>query len=467
MVLLPGLPEEMLEEIMKYLLPDDIDNFIASFEEFRIIANRLRPKHEHRKQEYTEVFCGLFDEDAHHPLFLLRDICKDSEIVWYVKDMYIELCEDHFEDENEEVWEEARKVAVEYKDGITKMIEACPYLNGEERKRWTSETLSGHQMTAVALFASMFPCLEYISIVDTFQDAELCLLVRKIKEARSLNPGGSHALDKLKYVDAGASLDEVYALIDPFDVFSAMPSMSRYTGQQLYQSEERWRDPGDKSTISTLELNKSMIHINVLQRVFSTMTNLQRFTYEYYWAWEAEGRDDMWERDWQPGKIIISLLEFAGHSLVDLDLTRNGSREEELLERTRDHPCHPPRMWFGRDDDRDRDYICPGPVEPFLGSLRGFQVLKNIRVQNEGFVEEDPKDPANGRRVHRLVDLLPASVERVELALPQLCIEESCRLIEGLPELKAERVPNLTTVITESGTKVKIVHTAAGIQFIQ
>ncbi|KAM0802351.1 hypothetical protein BDR22DRAFT_844159 [Usnea florida] len=86
----------------------------------------------------------------------------------------------------------------------------------------------------------------------------------------------------------------------------------------------------------------------------------------------------------------------------------------------------------------------------FIDSLRKFQVLKNIRVQGEAFVEGYGENDARGRTVHSLVDILPASAEHVVLALPQLCEEDSCRLIEGLSELKAERVPKLKNVIFES-----------------
>ena len=57
--------------------------------------------------------------------------------------------------------------------------------------------------------------------------------------------------------------------------------------------------------------------------------------------------------------------------------------------------------------------------------------------------------------MYRLVDLLPASVVTVTLAMPHLSKQESYRLMEGLPELKAERAPKLEQVYFESDKPYK------------
>ena len=104
------------------------------------------------------------------------------------------------------------------------------------------------------------------------------------------------------------------------------------------------------------------------------------------------------------------------------------------------------------DVENDNDES-DGTVKLFMGSLREFQVLKYVRVQNEAFVEEDPVNSASARIVHRSVDLLPASVETITLATPRLSQKDSYQLLEGLPEQKEERVPKLKKVKFESNTK--------------
>lgn len=466
MPLLPDLPNEMLEQIMKYLLPDDVDNFSDSREEFRAIASRILPRHNELKRKNSQVSCGLVGSvgyKALHPIFLLRDILQDPEILWYVKTMFVELCDDHYAYRNEETWDEARRIAVDCKDGIIKMVQACPYLDQEERKNWINATLSCHQDTAVALLACMFPCLETIRLTGIHSNNELHSLARKIAQANRLDPGGSHALSKLNLIEEEGCEAEIFQKMPAFEPLSGLPSMRRYTGRYLYHENE-WTTPKEKSTITSVELYQCMIYIAALRSVFGGIANLRDFTYEHHWAFEIQGTEaypNDWKGDWQPGEIILSLLEFAAHSLVELDLTRGGSKEMQRVEEALGEK--------GEAEDSDEDSEVGGIVKPFMGSLRGFQVLKNIRVQNEAFVEEDLEGSAGGRTVHRLVDLLPASVVNVTLAMPQLSGKESYRLMEGLPGLKWERVPKLEKVIVGSDCpykEMKTVFETVGIELV-
>ena len=214
-----------------------------------------------------------------------------------------------------------------------------------------------------------------------------------------------------------------------------------------------------------------MAQFEVLRSALRGIANLQVLTYEYYWASKGENDDNEWVRDWQPGRIILSLLEFAGHSLVRLDLTRDGNDETLRAEEARARAS----IGFGMlGYQEERDHVYPGGkhsrVNLFIGSLRGFQVLELIRVQNEAFVEENIQGSVRSRRVHRLVDILPASVVEIELALPPLFTEDCYRMLEGLPELKAERVPQLKKITAQSDgpyTDMETVFKYHGIEFIE
>ena len=471
MLRLPDLPNETLRQILKYLLPDDVDNFSRAREVFYTIVTGLLPKHGQLKSSYTEVSCGKTNNKTYHPLSLLRDICENPEIVWYVKTMHIEDCTDEIEYINGEARDEARNIAVEHKNGITNLVRDCPYIDVEKRERWAKRILSCHQNAAVALLACILPCLEGISITNSYQNTELHFVVRKIDQANRRSPGGSHALGKLEWVREESDTSDIFVKMESFKPFSALPSIRRYTGQHLVQTTSL--TPSEqKSRITTLDLSQSMIHTEALRSVFSRIANLKILRYEYYWAWEdvfSEGGWCNWRRDWQPGQIVLDLLQFASHSLVELDLTRSGSSEMQLAEKAHE------RMQEGHKgkndaDDHDEDFKLSGPVNLFVGSLRGFEVLKYIRVQNEALVEEDTEGFTSIRKVHRLVDLLPASVVRVSLALPRLCQSESRRLIEGLTEFKAKRVPNLEKVIIETSKgykKTVVVYEVGGIRFMR
>ena len=471
MLRLPDLPNEILRQILTYLTPDDVDNFSRARELFHTIATGLLPQHGQLKSSYTEVSCGETNGKTFHPLSLLRDICENSEIVWYVKTMHIEDCTDDVEYVKGEAWDEAWHIAVKHKHGITKLVQECPYIDVEKRERWVNRILSCHQKAAVALLACILPCLEGISITNSYENTELCCLVRKIDQASRRSPGGSHALGKLEWVREESDTSGVFVDMESFKPFSALPSIRRYTGQYLVQTAS-FAPSDQKSTITTLDLSLSMINTEALRSVFSRIANLKILKYEYYWAWQdvfSEGGWCNWRRDWQPGQIVIDLLHFASHSLVELDLTRSGSSELQLVEKAREW-MQERRTKKNDPVDLDNDFRLSGPVNLFMGSLRGFEVLKYIRVQNEALVEEDTEGFTYRRKVHRLVDLLPASVVRVSLALPRLCPSESWRLIEGLTKLKAKRVPNLEKVIIETSKgykKMNTVYEINGIRFMQ
>ena len=452
-------------------MPDDVDKFSESHEEFHTIASRMLPRHEEFKDKYTYFFWG--PEEKAHPVFLLRDILQNPEIVWYIKWIELQLCDDRFIKVGKETWDQVQKVAMECKNGIMKTVKACPYLDDDEHECWINAILSCHRNSTGALLACICPCLENIKLTDNWKNENLHRLVRKVDQAKHLDFGCRHAFSKLNHVEEGGSTSEVLTYMESFEPFSRLPAMRRYTGKYLYH-DTPWKPPKEKSTITSLELYECIIHIGALRSAFSGIANLQVFTYEYWDGSRWETFKDGWKRDWQVGEIILSLLEFARHSLVDLDLTRNSSREQQRVEETRERVQTPWGKWYEEKDAQDYKDWNEGTVRLFMGSLRGFQVLKYVRVQNEAFVEEASVDRANGKMVHRLVDLLPASVEIVTLATPRLSQKDSYQLLEGLPELKAERVPKLEMVHFESDKnnrktpyrKMKLKFQAEGIQLI-
>ena len=450
MPLLTDLPNELLGQIMRYLLPDDVDNFSNSCKHFHTLSVRMFPRHKELERKYSQVSCGLYgSHKAFKNLSLFRKILKDSEIVWYVKTMCIGLGDFHYFHKDKESWEDCHELAVECRDGIIETVQACPYLDDGERERWIHGIMSSDQNTTVTLLASMFPCLEYICFTDNYANEELNdelhVLVRNIDQARRLDPRGSHAFSRLERVqERGQAADELQNM-PSFEPLSRLPSMRRYIGRYLYH-EDGWTPPEKKSNITSLELIDCMIHIAALRSALSGIENLRDFTYESFWAWEEESMTycvTERRRDWQPGEIILSLLEFAGHSLVNLDLTRKSSREDQRREEARGCMRDP------NGKEENRDYGINGVSKWFMGSLRGFEVLEKIRVQNEMFVEEAPDDKIGQRVVHRLVDLLPASILEVSLAKPLLNKEDWYRLMDGLQELRVERVLRLERVICE------------------
>ena len=447
---------------MRYLLPDDVDSFSDACETFRIITRNVLPRHEELKKKYSRVTCGSVGGSIlYHPLVLVREILEDSEIVWYVKTMLVRLGEDRLTRHQiyEEAWRMAYQITIDYRNGIIQLVHAClgPYLRKKERTSWIDEILLGVEETAVVLLASTFPCLgEICCNGDYHPNGRLHKLVRRVAEEKRSNPGASHALSNVEYIrEDGNNGQELRQMI----LLKSLPWLSStrsYGGRYLRQEEVY--EARRKSSITSLEFSNCLIRAPALHTIFESIPNLEEFTYKHHWAFEGPGsyyKEVCWWKRWQPAKIILSLVKFASHSLVKLDLTRNGMTE---MQRAREAHM---RMEGAAEDDgieEQERWTFDGKMtgegyelpKTFIDSLREFQVLKSIRVQSEAFVEEYVENTVHGRTVHSLVDILPASAEHVVLALPQLCEEDSCRLINGLPELKAERVPKLKSVIFES-----------------
>ena len=469
MPLLQNLPIELLAQIMRYLLPDDVDSFSDACKTFRIITSKVLPRHEELKQNYNKVACGFVGSTLCHPLVLVRQILKDSEIVWYVKTMLIGLGGDRITRHKmyEVAWREARYMVFDYKNDIIQLIHACLglYLLEYELQDWIGEILTCDEETIVVLLASAFPCLDQICYNGDCQpDEKLHTLALRVVQENHSNPRASHALSKLAYIKEEGSNAKKFGQMILFKSLRWLPSTRRYGGTYLRQKEVH--EVPTKSSLTSLEFSDCLIRVPALREIFGSISNLEEFTYRHHWAYEGQGLDhDMicWWKRWQPAEIILSLVKFASHSLVKLDLTRNGTTETQCARETHMR-MEGAAEDNGRDEEQedwtfdwfkwkfseckiDKGYDLP---KTFIGSLRKFQVLKNIRVQSEAFVEEYVENTARSRTVHPLADILPASAEYVVLALPQLCGEDSCRLIEGMPELKAERFPKLKSVIFES-----------------
>lgn len=442
---------------MKYLLPDDVDNFSSSRAEFHALTCRILPRHEERKRKYSEISCGLVrGGELIHPILLFRDILEGWQIAWYVKTMFIEPRPGRLELLEEGALGEARTAALGAKGTMINPLRVCPCVDRAQCQNCTVDALWTRYEGIMTIVVSRLPCLESIYFANSHKTTMLEHQAIILSRANSPNHGGSHAPCNVKHVEEDGSDTRKLDYMERYTLFCGLqymacyqwlcrlPSIRRYVGRHLFSHDSPWTPPEPKSSITSLEFDDCMIHTVTLRSAFSGIENLRDFTYECHWEWEilgSESRSRIFEGEWQPGEIILGLLEFAAHSLVELDLTRNGSKGLQHRHR----------------------------VTPFIGSLRGFQVLKDIRIQNEGFVEEDAERFASGTAVHRLVDLLPASVVVVALATPQLGKNESDRIMEGLPELKAERVPKLEKVIVE-GDKcyedLRTIFKAGGIELV-
>ena len=192
------------------------------------------------------------------------------------------------------------------------------------------------------------------------------------------------------------------------------------------------------SKITTLEFHQSSIDQNSFRDCIGRIKALQRFTYDFC---ESTAVAD---QTWQPRGIVQVLGWFASTSLVHLELTGVS----------------------------DIYHVQFRHGEPFIGTLRAFEVLETLRLETvmlyrevEGTDDGTPDvDLASGPREigederaggsnalvepERLVDILPASARRLRL-VGGLSNEKANAMLADIVELKDERVPNLGRIFFE------------------
>ncbi len=412
-----------------------------------------------------------WDEDAQirgvHPIVALRDFLLDEESALYPRTLivgYIEedILYDHDIDpeEGQIADSDLANIVAQLGDRLSsKVLEVTRVLRldtGPTRlwnPSWTSSIVSGDLEAAACLLIALLPNLEKLQIVDKYRYPESppfywtlkCLLAGAMNSECDLK--GLNSFKKLSEVGLhgsgdGSSLDFLDATY-----FSALPFIRTIKGRNVngedglpgcfYKTPPFDHTLRPNSDITSLEFHQSSIDMGSFYYCIRRIKSLQKFTYEFSAA------TTVGEQTWEPRGIVLVLLSFASRSLVHLELT--GVTDIYTVR-------------FRRG-------------EPFIGSLRAFEVLETLRLETvmlykevEGTVDRTPDEMvvrwtgqsstprtsegewAGGRNAlvepERLVDILPASAKRLRL-VGGLSNEEADAMLEDLVKMKDERIPNL------------------------
>ncbi len=186
--------------------------------------------------------------------------------------------------------------------------------------------------------------------------------------------------------------------------------------------------------ITCLNFKDSAIDVQSFNKILRGTKALQKFGYNFNHHTSVRAYIT-----WEPAAILRSLLFYAGHSLVGLDLTG------------------PKGSWN----------VCVGDSPYLTNSPRHFQVLKWLYVQDDIFFEEKEvlEHPLSAHnpwgaarrttgRNYRMVDILPASLEELTL-FPSFDHRDHLRMaFEGFPELKGTRLPRLKSITLVGGLQL-------------
>ena len=220
-------------------------------------------------------------------------------------------------------------------------------------------------------------------------------------------------------------------------IFMILPSMRVIKGCGVSWLAFDWPYGSVTSSVKEISLRYSQIGSGPFITCLERIEKLERFTYDLV-------KDDRPVVEWEPRLIVKALRRYAWRTLVHLELTG----EYSVLES--DPPCG----------------------EPFIGSLRSFQVLESIRlmtmmlfkvVDGEDIDEsEDIMDPLENLAIsnslvepRRLVDFLPSSARKLEV-VGGLSNNEARDMFADMPKLKHERLPNLCEIVLEDSDPLEM-----------
>ncbi|CAF9933451.1 hypothetical protein IMSHALPRED_009367 [Imshaugia aleurites] len=307
---------------------------------------------------------------------------------------------------------------------------------------WIGRIKKGESDATAALLVTLFSNVKSLT-VSTCDDISGSLLFRTLeKMALSVAKHNSRALGAFRELSEieirgakehtrGPGRYGTYGDGELIAVFMMLPSVRVIKGYRVIWFGSGWPYEPVTSSVKEISLESSQIDSKLMMECLKGSERLERFTYNQDSVLYSVAT-------WEPRLIVKALRKYAGKSLVHLELTGDDSGL----------PSRP------ADD------------EPFIGTLRSFQVLRSIRLMTMMLfklvdgddIDEDVDmiqsalknrgEPHSLVELRRLVDFLPLSAEKLEL-VGGISDEEAQDIFADLPELKGERVPILGDIVLE------------------
>ena len=375
------------------------------------------------KREYGLIVCNFVDESmiaeplkkpAMHPALVLRTVLLNERLKFYPQDIIIgngsKCTKVDLRSNGESV--DIGEFLSDVQDDVLEQLHDCPYLGDDEAEDWNKMIMSnGNEEAIVVLLITLFPNLHLIQ-TDNFQGCNLSAgntlfntIMTRIAEAHvDLDPcNPPMALRKLVSVDLQAGVDERVDFT-VFQSFAVLPSIQHIGGNIVQSADFRWSFEPHISGVQSINFEFSEVAAQSFVELFRGIKALEKFVY-------TDG-DTHYDVDFRPRAIVAGLLKYAAHSLTELGLTGF----MKVIDKTN----------LG---------------EYYIGPLHGFRTLKKIcvndvmlfRPTNTAKWEEAEYEESNSGKsnpinpphhnarygsyeVKRLVDILPASVELLELA---------------------------------------------------
>lgn len=466
------LPNELLDKIVDQVHPNDIINFSLVCKPIRDLAKTAVSLHLQRKRTYEVILlhgCYRHTPDQ-HPLALIRAICMDWRVAEYPKFLKFRCCHFPGHPENgleEDYTEDAKRYEVEKtKDdiyveetmgviqdyieekvlglGVPKSIRSgqhglrvkIPIAARLDVEGACSEVNEGDRYAMLALLLLFIPNLEAICLAEStwglVTERLECAIRWMAEKNLQGSPRARKFLLKLSQVSfLGSTNANEGEDFEAFSAFAALPSVRKLHGtfvEGYDEAEWTWVLPHHISNVTEITLLRSAVKAKYLAELLVGIKALKRFTYDH-----REELNDP-QNGMEAHKMVGTLLEHAKHSLEYLALT-NRDKLSEFHE--------------VRDEEHD--------IHPCNGSLRDFEVLKEVVLDSWIYVDSFPCDGSNPdtemevdhcHTIGALIDILPPSIETVQLAGLEV-VHHAQGLLVNFFEQKESRLPKLSKLIIE------------------
>ncbi len=503
-----GLANETILQIINATSAGDISSLASCCKHFNFLAQGRLAFHRQKRAEAEEILVGydLWETSAIHPLKHVQDILEDDDCRFYTRVMKIGSLAYGDPDDDEPGDEGAShirnknalvdNIEAQYGDEITTLVTKVytallPYAAETSLEKWIEEVLYGEPAAVVILLLALHPNLEILHIHEPGQDwwreidgAELPWgnLFNSLTTA-ALAPATNtlKVFSRLSCFRLSGLGDDggMEASPEMFIPFMALPTMREIVGRVVDDHDLSWPYGMGTSEVTTLDLEGDIDTVS-LSNVIRGLKVLREFRYQFSspvsWSKSDRGRDymsrlkwgprtkndaanndpddgessdededgyfsdnDISEKPrWEPRAIATTLLQCASNSLVSLNLTAGGFKGVV--------------KFSGHD--------------PFIGSLRSFQVLKYVCIDTTMLFKKvkcfGNVSLARAKGIQRtsweeiraqwLVDFLPMSIESFELTHKYvgkaLSKADVATMFTGLPALR-DRLPNLFEICIE------------------
>ena len=275
------LPNELLDIVVDYVKPHDIENFTLSCKRVHKLARSRLIEHQVLKAGLRKIesgwgpFPGRYQFPELLELFLVEP--RDAD---YVSEMIVQgwspFWQENSEDEQEAhhcQYSESRLRAFAEAVGNTKSIHC------EEKEDWISKIKVGNENPIIALLLTRLHCLNSIRIdLDVSPESFIFKIVKGFVEAP-----GSLSLSQLREAEINGGLD-VHHYWRLARAFVALPSVVSLTACCLVEESPGSAEPSfdvapQSSAVQDLNIDRCRVSENAILDLVRSTRSLRSFEY--------------------------------------------------------------------------------------------------------------------------------------------------------------------------------------------